>query len=120
MKLKNKNHNLLWCGLLSGFFNGLFGSGGGVIAVMFLQKIISDEKKAHASATLMILIMSIVSIIFYALYGHIEWKQGLMFVPGGLIGAIIGAKILKNIKTNNLKRLFGLILVVSGVVMLFS
>ena len=107
-------------GSISGFFNGLFGSGGGVVAVMFLRNIIGDEKKAHASATLMILIMSIVSLVLYAVYGHVDWQTGLKFVPGGIAGALLGTFLLKNIKNNRLKKLFGLVLVVSGAVMLFS
>ena len=105
-------------GIISGFFNGLFGSGGGVIAVMFLRNILNDEKKAHASATLMILVMSSVSLVFYALYGHVDWQTGFKLVPGGVIGAIFGTILLKNIKNTKLKKLFGLVLAVSGAVML--
>lgn len=105
-------------GIISGFFNGLFGSGGGVVAVMFLRSILNDEKKAHASATLMILIMSSVSLVFYAVYGHVDWQTGFKLVPGGIIGAVVGTSLLKNIKNNKLKRLFGLVLAVSGMVML--
>ncbi|PWM45425.1 MAG: sulfite transporter TauE/SafE [Clostridiales bacterium] len=116
----NKIINIAITGIISGFLNGLFGSGGGVVAVMFLRKLIGDEKKAHASATLMILVMSIVSLIFYACYGHVEWKSGLLFVPGGLVGAVIGTIILKKIKAEKLRRLFGAVIAVSGLVMLLS
>lgn len=119
--LMNKDLNKkIFAGGISGFFNGLFGSGGGVVAVMFLRNIIGDEKKAHASATLMILIMSIVSFGLYAFYGHVDWQTGIKLVPGGVIGALIGTFALKNIKNTKLKKLFGLVLAVSGVVMLFS
>ena len=117
---KNKNFKKITAGTISGFLNGLFGSGGGVVAVMFLRNITGDEKKAHASATLMILIMSIVSLIFYVLYGHVDWQTGLKFVPGGVIGAIAGTFLLKNMKNKKVKKLFALVLVISGVVMLFS
>jgi len=109
---------MAWGGIISGFFNGLFGSGGGVVAVMFLRNILNDEKKAHASATLMILIMSSVSLVFYTLYGHVDWQTGFKLVPGGIAGALLGTTLLKNIKNNKLKRLFGLVLAVSGAVML--
>lgn len=114
---KGKTKELL-AGVTSGFLNGLFGSGGGVVAVMFLRNILQDEKKAHASATLMILIMSVVSLVFYGLYGHIDWSTGLSFVPGGIIGAVLGTRFLKNMQSDKLKRLFGLVLAVSGAVML--
>ena len=106
-------------GLCSGFFNGLFGSGGGVVAVLFLRKIVDDEKKAHATATLMILTLSIISLLYYKKYVEIPWNQGLMLVPGGLVGAFIGSRWLKNMETRQVRRLFGAVLAVSGAVMLF-
>ena len=118
--MQNNKMKKVLAGGISGFFNGLFGSGGGVVAVMFLRSIIGDEKKAHASATLMILIMSTVSFVLYALYGHVDWQMGLKLGPGGIIGALIGTFALKNIKNTKLKKLFGLVLAVSGAVMLLS
>ncbi len=114
-----KKGKIVLAGLTSGFLNGLFGSGGGVIAVMFLRNIIGDEKKAHASATLMILIMSIVSLTLYGIYGHIDFSTGIKFIPGGIVGAIIGTSFLKNMQSEKVKKLFGIILIVSGVVMFF-
>ncbi len=105
-------------GVVSGFLNGLFGSGGGVVAVMLLRPLLGDEKKAHASATLMILVLSVVSLALYAIYGQVEWADGLSFVPGGLVGAVLGAKFLKDVKTDKLKKIFGAVLVLSGAVML--
>lgn len=117
---KKKISNLAVTGITSGFLNGFFGSGGGVVAVMFLRKIIGDEKKAHASATLLILVMSSVSLFLYGIYGHVNWIDGWRFVPGGLVGAIIGTITLKKINPTKLRKLFGIILIISGGVMLFS
>ncbi len=118
--MKKQTMKKATAGVVSGFLNGLFGSGGGVVAVMFLRNILNDEKKAHATATLMILMMSVVSFVFYAFYGHIDWSTGFRLVPGGIVGAIIGTFLLKNIKNTKLKKLFGFVLAISGVVMLFS
>ena len=42
--------SLLW-GIPIGFINGFFASGGGIIAVLVLQKFFSfDEKRAHATS----------------------------------------------------------------------
>lgn len=109
---------LITAGVVSGFLNGLFGSGGGVLAVMFLRKIIGDERKAHASATLMILIMSTVSFVLYAVNGSVDFGQGLEFMPGGIIGALIGAAFLKKIDSGVLRKVFGGVIAVCGVVML--
>lgn len=105
-------------GAVCGFLNGLFGSGGGVVAVMLLRTLISDERKAHASATLMILLMSGVSFGLYAANGSVDYETALMLVPGGLVGAAVGSMFLKKVKSDFLRRLFGGVIAVSGVVML--
>ncbi len=115
---KGRKLKICLAGLVSGFLNGLFGSGGGVVAVMFLRPLLGDEKKAHASATLMILVMSGISFALYAIYGQVDWQTGLMFMPGGIIGSVAGTKLLKKIQSDALRRVFGAVLVVSGVVMI--
>lgn len=105
-------------GGVSGFLNGLFGSGGGVIAVMQLKKQGLEETRAHATATLIMLVLSSLSLLLYALYDTVPFKEGLSFIPGGLLGAVIGATLLKKIQAPALKKTFGGALIIAGVVML--
>ena len=118
--MKSRKLKLVLSGVVSGLLNGLFGSGGGVVAVMFLRDITKDEKKAHASATLMILIMSILSLFLYSSRGDVDWQTGFKFIPGGIIGAVLGTFILKKMTNDKLKKFFAVILIISGGVMLFS
>ncbi len=119
-KESGKGGKRIFAGAVSGFLNGLFGSGGGVLAVMLLRKLIGDERRAHASATLMVLLMSGVSLALYAGGGGVDFETGLMFVPGGFAGAVLGSLFLKNIQSDFLRRLFGGVIAVSGAVMLFK
>lgn len=112
------NKKTVAAGLCCGFLNGLFGSGGGVLAVLFLRSILGDERRAHASATLMILLMSVVSFALYALGGKVDWQTGLMLMPGGVAGSVAGSIFLKNIDSKLLTRIFGGLIAVSGAVML--
>ena len=106
-------------GGISGLINGLFGGGGGVLAVIALRALLPDERRAHATATLTMLVMSGVSLCFYALSGSIAWREGLSLLPGGLIGAGLGALALKKIDANKLRRLFAALLVLSGLFLFF-
>jgi len=118
---KNKRaRRLIAAGTVSGFLNGLFGSGGGVLAVMFLRKLTGDEKKAHASATLMILIMSVVSFALYLINGSVDVATGWTFIPGGVAGAVVGAIFLKKVNSEALRKIFGAVIVISGIVMLIK
>lgn len=117
---KKQKQQAAICGLLSGFLNGLFGSGGGVVVVMFLRNIIKDERKAHATSTLIILIMSTISLALYFFGGQFELGKAYMFLPGGALGAAAGALWLKNIDSDKLRKIFGGVIAASGVVMLLS
>jgi uncharacterized membrane protein YfcA len=106
-------------GLIIGVINGLFGSGGGVAAVPALQKADIAVKKAHASSLAVTLPLSMVSAIVYATMDDFKWGDALILIPFGLAGAFIGGLILKKMKNVWLKRIFGGLLIISGVKMLF-
>lgn len=58
---KKKNSERIICGTAVGLANSLFGGGGGMIAVPLLQRTGLDEKRAHATAILLILPISLFS-----------------------------------------------------------
>lgn len=102
-------------GLVAGLVNGIFGSGGGILVVPMLEYRNNEAKKAHATSIAIILALSAVSTILYFRSGNLDIKQGLMYIPGGIIGAVAGSLLLKKIPTKVLKAVFGIVLVASGV-----
>lgn len=104
----------IW-GLLCGTLNGLFGSGGGVVAVPMLEKEQIEAKKAHATSVCIIFILSIATAVFYYYDGKLDFGSALSYIPGGIVGAIVGAFILKKIDNSLLRRIFGIIILVSAV-----
>ncbi len=105
-------------GALCGFLNGLFGSGGGIMSVLFLKKILSDEREVHASSTFVMLVLSAISFVFYWNNGFVEISQAKTFIPFGIFGAVVGSSVLAEINNNRLKKIFGVLLILSGAVML--
>ncbi|MBR5502197.1 MAG: sulfite exporter TauE/SafE family protein [Oscillospiraceae bacterium] len=116
MKEKGLFQKLL-AGALCGFINGLFGSGGGVIAVMALRRFLPQEQRVHATATLTVFLMSAVSFALYLTGGSVDLAEGLRYLPGGFAGALLGAKALKNCGGDKLRRFFGGVIALSGAVM---
>lgn len=118
---KNINENIktISLGLTSGVISGLFASGGGLILVpAFIYLLKMDEKEARGTSTLCILPMVIVSSIFYYKQNYINWKIGLYCALGGIVGGIVGAKLLKRISTKYLKISFALFLLYVSIKML--
>ncbi len=102
-------------GAIIGLINGIFGSGGGIIAVPMLKKGGLDVKNSHATSLAITLPLSIVSCFFYAKNGNLNFSYTVKLIPLGLIGAVIGGLLIKKIPDKILKRVFGLILIISGV-----
>ena len=107
-------------GLVTGLFNGLFGSGGGVVAVPLLQKAGLKPKEAHATSIAVIFVLSALSTVLYFMRGGIQLSQALPYLPGGLVGAVVGALLLKKIPNTLLRRIFGVILLASAVKLLWQ
>lgn len=107
-------------GFLTGIVNGFFGSGGGVIAVLMLKSTCKlDDKKAHGTSVFVIMFLCIFSGFLYVSQGKINVTDVLWYLPGGIIGGAVGAKLLKKIKPDILKILFGIAMIYSGIRMFF-
>ncbi|MCL2071390.1 MAG: sulfite exporter TauE/SafE family protein [Oscillospiraceae bacterium] len=108
----------LLIGITAGILNGLFGSGGGVAAVPLLERGKLEQRKCHATSVVIIFVLSLFSAGMYALRGNLDVTAAAVFIPSGLIGAMIGAVLLKKIKNNSLKRVFGAVIIISAIRML--
>lgn len=102
-------------GLLCGLLNGLFGSGGGTAAVPILERMGLSPRSSHATSVALILCLSVSAAIGYGLGGNLDPALALPFLPGGLLGAAVGAVLLKRIDNGRLRRIFGgLLLLAAG------
>lgn len=101
--------------LVIGFINGIFGSGGGILAIKFLEKLNIKGKKAHATAILVILPITIVSVAFYFMKGHMPFMEALPYIAGGFVGAWLGSKFLCKIDNFYLKKIFAVFVLYSAV-----
>ncbi len=111
-----KNRKVWLVGILTGFANGLFGSGGGTIAVPAMERTLGiEEHHAHATAIAVILPLSLLSLIIYLWKGNIVWQTAIIASVGGLLGGFLGAKFLKKISGVWLHRIFGIFMIIASV-----
>ena len=110
-------------GLLGGITSGLFGVGGGVIMVpamlLALSPPIRDIKMAIGTSLVVIVPTAIMGSFKHHQQENVHWMIGAMLVPGAIIGSYIGAYLTKIISAEDLKRIFGIFLVVVGLRLIF-
>ena len=101
-------------GLLAGLCNGLFGAGGGTVAVLALERAGLSPRQAHATAISIMLPLSAASGIVYAAGESVDWHALLWVAPALTVGSWAGAKLTGKVKGKTLKLIFGIVMLAAG------
>ncbi len=118
--MSGKTGKLILGGAFTGAANGLFGGGGGMIAVPVLEKAGTlGAHSAHATAIAVILPASIVSGIVYLFGGFIRLSVLLPVALGVAAGGFFGAKLLPVLPEKTVSLLFALFMLAAGLRMIF-
>ena len=114
--------SLVGAGLLAGFANGLLGAGGGIIAVFafahFLKGKGYERHDIYANALCVMLPISAVSCVRYALAGHLVTEGFGVFALPAIVGGVVGAWLLGRLRASFLKKLFSALVILSGVLLI--
>ena len=111
----------LWfCFLFAGWINGIFGAGGGMVLPPALRKSRLEQHQAHATSLCVTLILSAISAGMYLAGNRFSLHSVLPYLPGGLLGAVVGAMMLQKIPPVLLRRAFGLFVAFAGGRLLFK
>lgn len=106
-------------GTITGVANGLFGSGGGTIAVPAMVHFLgAEEHKAHATAIAVILPLTVVSSVFYISKGYADWGLIIRVTLGGMVGGYIGARLLNKCPDKLLRKIFAIFMAAAGIRMI--
>lgn len=107
--------------ICTGVANGLFGAGGGMLAVVVLERMHELEtEKAHATALMVMLPLSVVSLAVYLFRGTLEWGNVPFVVIGMLPGSFLGAKLLGKLKSVWIDRIFCILMFIAGFRLIFG
>lgn len=102
--------------ILTGFISGIVsgtGMGGGTILILCLSMFLGIEQKmAQATNLIFFVPTSIAAIYINIKEKKINFKVAKTIIFFGVIGAVVGSMIAKNMDTKLLKKLFGIFLAV--------
>ena len=106
-------------GIFTGAANGLFGGGGGMIAVPYLEHIARyPTANAHATAIAVVLPATLTSAVVYLLFGLVPFFILLPVALGVLFGGVLGAKLLGVLNPKYTAIVFSVLMLIAGVRML--
>ena len=121
-KLASKRRLLLMGGLAAGFLNGLLGAGGGIVIVWILEQVLRDvtrdARDVFANALAVMLPVSAMSTVSYAISGGLPQGNIARFLLPAVLGGLLGAFLLDRISTRAVKRLFCLLVILSGILLI--
>lgn len=117
MRKKTLGKGLLG-GALVGAANGLFGGGGGMVAVPLLERRL-PVKKAHATAIAAVLPACIVSGTVYLRFGLVPLSLLVPAALGVVLGGVLGALLLPRLPARWTDLLFCAVMIAAGIRMLF-
>jgi len=98
---------LLVTGLVGGLLSGMFGVGGGIVMVpMLMWWARMDQRRASATSLVAIVPSAIVGSIGYGLNGEIDYLAAALIAAGAVVGAPIGAWLLRTLPLGWLRWMF--------------
>lgn len=112
----------LWLlGVGSGITGGLFGVGGGVIATPILTGIFgASQVVAQGLALALATPSTAITLVTYAVHGHVDWAMGIPLALGGLASISWGVTLAHSLPERLLRSLFCGFLVICAVVLAFK
>ena len=117
--MKHKNLYAVGGGICTGAANGLFGGGGGMIAVPYLERIARyPTASAHATAIAVVLPATLTSAIVYLIFGLVPLLVLLPVSIGVLFGGLIGAELLNVLEPKYTALAFSVLMLIAGVRMI--
>lgn len=113
---------LLLLGLIAGFLSGSVGVGGGVVMVPLAIWFLGYSQHQAQGMSLAVLAVPVTFIAAYTYHknGHeLDWRYAVIIAVTFVIGGYFGSKIAVNINQQLLKKIFGVIMLIIAVKMIF-
>ena len=113
---------LILIGISAGLLSGVVGVGGGIIIIPLLILLIGlDQHQAQGtSLAVMLPPIGILAAWNYHKAGFVEWKYAMIIAATFIIGGYLGSRWAVTIDARTLKKIFGVIMLVGGLKLIFK
>lgn len=115
---------LIIIGLAAGILSGLVGVGGGIIMVPLFILFLGLSQHNAQGLSLAVMLPPVTFLAVYNYHkaggGSIDWKVALIVSVLFIIGGFLGSKIALQIDQRMLKKVFGVMMLIVAVKLIFS
>ncbi len=113
---------LVLIGIVAGILSGFVGVGGGILIVPALVYFLGMSQHEAQGTSLFVLLLpvGILAVINYSKSGYMDWKFGLIIALTFVVGGFIGSKLALKISPAVVKLIFGLIMAVVSIKLIYS
>ncbi len=112
---------LVAIGLAVGLLAGLMGVGGGVLMVPAMVYLLGySQHEAHGTSLTIMVLLAAVAAASYGILGSVNWLVAATLIPGGMLGAVAGARASRHLPALRLKAIFSVFVLATGIRMIVS
>lgn len=102
---------LVLSGVVVGIGASFSGLGGGFLMVPLLLFLGFSAQKAVGTSFLAIVVISVSALVAHSKLADVDYRVGILLGIGGILGAQIGARLVKHVPTDSFKKIFAFVLV---------
>lgn len=108
-------------GLVTGILSGLLGIGGGVVLVPMMVLILGiSQHTAQGISMLMMIPTALVGLWHFHKDNLVDYRMAAYLAAGAVCGALISANFVQYIPAADLKKLFGVFIIITGARMMIA
>jgi len=105
-----------------GVLGGLFGVGGGILFVPVLALLFGFEQHRAQGTTLIAMVppTGLLAFLNYARAGQVDWRAGLLLMPGVFLGGVAGARLALRLAPRPMRMVFAMLVFLAGAFELYD
>jgi uncharacterized membrane protein YfcA len=112
---------IIGAGMLVGVMTGFFGVGGGFLIVPALVLVLGLSMRTAVGTSLVVIAINSASgLVAHLRYGGIDLITTGLFIVGGALGAIVGARVSHRLDEHRLQRAFAVFIALVGLWLILS
>ena len=113
---------LVFIGLLAGVLSAVIGIGGGLIMIPLMMMVLGMDQLTVQGTSLAVMLppIGILAAYNYHSSGHLKMDYAIIIASTFIVGGYFGSKLAFSIPVNTLRLIFGIIMLLVSLKMIFS